>query len=95
MKLYVLTRCQKIAKINKEIVGIFNYNDGLNKKIMLETMHLNFNYSLDGPYNVNVNEAPINLEFEPIVFPEVPKTPLQMPKKNNLISKNLLTKNLI
>lgn len=88
MKLYVLTRCQKIAKINKEIVGIFNYNDGLNKKIMLEAMHLNFNYSLEGPYNVN--ETPINLHLEPIVFPEVPTTPLQMPKKNNLITKNLI-----
>ena len=88
MKLYVLTKCQKIPLTNKEIVGIFNYNDGLNKKIMLEAMYSNFNYILEGPFNVN--EAPINVHLEPIVFPEVPNTPLQMPKKNKPFSKNLI-----
>ena len=88
MKLYVLTKSSRITPLNKEIIGIFNYNDGYSKKIMLESIQRDCIYLLEGPFNVNENQ--IQPEFENLIFPEVPKTPLKLPNNNIPRIKNLI-----
>ena len=89
MKLYVLTKSSKITPLNKQIVGIFNYVDGENKKLILNSLNNDFIYNLEGPFNVSDEKPLVCDDVDDLVFPKVPNTPLVLPK-NKIMTKNLI-----
>ena len=52
MLLYVLTKSSKLNLNDKQIIGIFSESVGLEKKIMLDQIHSEMYYQLEGPFNV-------------------------------------------
>ena len=80
MLLYVLTKSSKLNLNDKQIIGIFSESVGLEKKIMLDQIHSEMDYQLEGPFNVDITEKnkflPTDLFLK---LPSVPDTPLLLP----------------
>ena len=80
MLLYVLTKSSKFNLNDKEIIGIFSESVGLEKKIILDQIHSEMDYKLEGPFNVDIMEKN---KFIPtdifLKLPSVPTTPLRVP----------------
>ena len=94
-KLYVLTKCSTIGLgKSKEIIGVYTYQDGMEQKIMNESIQSDCQYVLEGPFNVNVScltkEIPqarvIKFPEVPFHLPEVPNHPIGKIMKDPLLN---------
>ena len=64
--LYVLVETNRINLDNsKKILGIYDYDEGMNKITLLQTINLDKKYNLEGPFQVNKKK--INLSNIPIL----------------------------
>ena len=57
-RLYILIERNNFNKIN--IIGIYNYNDALEKKSTYESVNIDRTYTIEGPYEYshNLDEKP-------------------------------------
>lgn len=88
-RLYVLIQTDVLSF---NVVGIYTYQDAINKKNYLSSINMMFKYSIHGPFNVETNEH-INdgkptpyfppYDADPLPEPFIPfKPPLTINKKH-------------